>query len=206
MPRLHFLLNRAILLAFTAFISTASLAQTSPYQAIVPVADSSESSLQRGLTEAIQRVLEGLGGNDAVYSEPGVALISNPRRALQAYSFDQQIIDDSGDPTLVLNARFTPEIIDKAINGSGFSLNALTPARLIVGGIRTRDDYARALTQLRKMSAIQNPGVVETAGDQVMFELEIRGGQSALDSLISQSSTFQRQGDTGTGITVYALY
>ncbi|NIV75001.1 MAG: DUF2066 domain-containing protein [Gammaproteobacteria bacterium] len=71
--------------------------------------------------------------------------------------------------------------------------SGLADVALAVSGIRTLEDYARTLRYLRSLDAVDAVRVTHVEGDSVSFRLLARGGESALEQVVSFSRTLERE-------------
>lgn len=81
----------------------------------------------------------------------------------------------------VLAARFATRRTD----------SGLADVALAVSGIRTLEDYARTLRYLRSLDAVDAVRVTHVQADKVSFRLLARGGESALEQVVSFSRTLE---------------
>ena len=78
---------------------------------------------------------------------------------------------------------------------------------LVVTGVNSLEDYARVLTYLENLDAIETLEVRTVAGDRVEFSVLVRGSAEQLDRAIGLKSILQPQSDTvgGTADLSYGL-
>jgi hypothetical protein len=67
--------------------------------------------------------------------------------------------------------------------------SSATDLELVVNGVRTLQDYARTLRYLQSLDIVNGVRVIRADSDQVSFRLLARGGQDALEQVISFSRT-----------------
>ncbi|HEY9544722.1 MAG TPA: DUF2066 domain-containing protein [Solimonas sp.] len=194
---------------FTFFVLSAlpAAAQTSPtanaYEGRAPVSDQSTAARDGGLRQALAQVIERVSGPGSS-ANAGAVLVRAPQ-LVQRYGFDQ---DDGG--ALQLVASFDRNAVDSQLRAAGLPVWGVSsaPAQnadLVVSGLRSSADYARALSALRAVPGVRKIVVLGAEADQLSLSVDTEGGAARLVSAIGNGPQFVRDLHAAPGVLVLRL-
>jgi hypothetical protein len=173
----------------TAVAAAPVAAPTSPYEAFVAVEDQSNATRDSALRKALAEVLARVCGRQ----DPAIAsLLPRAMSLVQSFGFEH-------DPTsgaLQLRASFDPRAVDQALHGAGLPVfgtyaGAVEEVVVPVDGIRTADDYSRALSYLRGLRGVSSVQLYTLVAGHAEFRLRMEGGATALRSAAATGSVLR---------------
>ena len=190
-------LVRVIALIFLACIGTVHAAGL--YTAQVPVASQSDEDRAEALKAGLSQIMVRVSGEPGVLAKPEVAkALGQAERYVQQFQYQQDIVTEGGQPQvrLTLVAQFDRDAVDRLVNGTGAAA-ASAPAEtagtaqatpgvyhLWIGGVRSAQDYARAVGALTGSDLVRDVQVELARGDGMQLRLASSVSlQRLLDSL-----------------------
>ena len=184
---------RRLLPCVLLFAGIAVQAQ-SLYTGTVPVTSQSAGERADALKSALAQVVVKLtGGDNAVLARPEVAqAIANAADYVQQYQYTQDSTAIDGNPQgkWSLVARFDSGAVNKMIadlglvhGGAGAPPGAeqttadigLQHFRVWIGGLRSADDYARAVGALARIELVRGVRAEQAHGDGVEVDMDVVG-------------------------------
>lgn len=175
----------------TLLIALVPLAQAGGlYTGQAPVNSQTDADRADALKSALAQVVVKLTGNNAVLARPEVAnAVANAGHYVQQYQYTQEVATDAGQPQLRLNlvAQFDRDAVDRLLSGLGLAhagSGDAAPAavdlqpqsyRVWVSGVRSAEDYARAVGALSRNELVRSVQAEQARGDGVELQLEVVG-------------------------------
>lgn len=173
--------------------------QLGPYEALIPAPDQSEAALASALRSAMQSVIERQAGYGAAGTYEGEQLMSQARQYVLSYAFE--VDATSTPPQTLLRARFDGNAVRSALARAGMiTLSQTQPIEIEVSGIGDLADYQRVASHLRRLGSVKFAAPAAGNGDVVRFDLQVEGGQNALELALSTGGLLRqlRYGDANT--------
>lgn len=161
-----------------------------PYEALIPVTDTSEKGQTAALNEALALVLTNVSGLSSIRSEPAaVSILSQARALVQHYGLER----DPVTAGMVMRAAFDPRAVDAALKRQSLPVfgqlaGTEQDSVVVVRGVAGLAEYQRALIALRSLRGVKNIAVDAVRADAVNFRVRFEGDAVALSRAIASNT------------------
>ena len=165
----------------------ASAPPVNPYEAVVPLADTSPGGETAALREALATVIATVTGLADIRTQPAAGgVLERAQQLVQHYGSELDPI--SRQP--MFRAAFDPRAVDEALKRQGLPVFGLLAGAeqdwpVEVHGVHSFRDYGRATTTLRRLRGVKNVQVQSVEGDDLKLRVRFEGDAQALARAIA---------------------
>lgn len=176
--------------------SLARAQDPSAYLSRVDVRDESMAERQRALREGLIQVTRYISGKANIAgTAQGQNLLKRAEKFTRSIGYGT---GETGQPQLIVD--FDPAALDAALQQAGFPVfgvhaGPVTRFKLVINGLRSAQDYARALGHLHGQGMVRSLLVTRGAQGTLEMRATVNGGSAALRQSLRNSSVLQP--DTG---------
>ena len=194
--------------SIAAALAPPAAAPVNPYEAVVPVTDTSPTGQSAALREALATVLGAVTGLPDVRTRSTVIpILDQAAELVQSYGTER-------DPTTkapMFRAAFDARAVDAALKRQGLPVFGLIAGTeqdwpVVVHGVGTFRDYARTLDALRRVRGVRNVAVQSVDGDALNLQVRFEGDAFALARGISASGSLRAAGESGAQLAGQLVY
>lgn len=184
--------------------AVSALAQTDVYTASVPVADQSAASRDAALRDALTQVIAHISGQGAAAG--AAAVVARAPQLVQSFGY----APDPVTKQLRLTASFDPRGVDAALNNQnmpvfGVVAGPVEDVAVVVSGLHSGADYARALGALRGVPGVKSLTVMSAGADHISLSVRVEGGAGRLAGAASVGGVLARGEAVPSGALAFTL-
>ncbi len=178
--------------AAVALPPTATVNPSNPYEALVPLADSTPAAEAAAMREALATVIAGITALPDVRMNPStVPLLDQAQTLVQHYGDEQ----DATTHALMFRAAFDQRSVDDALKRAGLPIFGLVAGAeqdwpVEFRGVGNFHDYGHVVYGLRRMRGVKNVQVQAAQGDRLQLVVRFEGDASALARTMASDASF----------------
>jgi hypothetical protein len=181
---------------------TATVNPSNPYEALVPLADSTPAAEGAAMREALATVIAGITGLPDVRTNPAVAPILDQAQTLVQHYGDEQ---DPATKALLFRAAFDQRSVDDALKRAGLPIFGIVAGAeqdwpVEFRGVGNFHDYGHVVYGLRKMRGVKSVQVQGAEGDRLQLLVRFEGDAQALARRIGSDPAFVAAGSTDNSL------
>lgn len=178
--------------AAPALSATATVTPSNPYEALVPLADSTPAAEGAAMREALATVIAGITGLPDVRANASVAPILDQAQTLVQHYGDEQ---DATTHALMFRAAFDQRSVDDALKRAGLPIFGLVAGAEQDWPVEFRNvvnfrDYGHVVFGLRRMRGVKNVQVEAAENDRLQLIVRFEGNAQALLRAMASDPTF----------------
>lgn len=190
-----FLLWFLVAAALNPWFSPARAQAPEDYTVSVNVADQSNAAREPALRNAVREIVERVSGSSMAGNARAAPLLGRAASLVKQYSYTT---GDKDETQLVVT--FDPSALDTELRNLGLPVWGATPGadseiNLRIGGVRTPQAYARALSTLRAQAGVKNLNVRAVGDGALHLQAHVAGNVEKLAVALERSKAFKRVGD-----------
>ncbi len=170
----------------------ATVTPANPYEALVPLADSTPAAESAAMREALATVIAGITGLPDVRMNASVAPILDQAQTLVQHYGDEQ---DATTHALMYRAAFDQRSLDDALKRAGLPIFGLVAGAeqdwpVEFRGVGSFRDYGHVVFGLRRMRGVKNVQVQAAENDRLQLIVRFEGNAQALLRAMASDPTF----------------
>jgi hypothetical protein len=181
---------------------TAAVNPSNPYEAVVPLADSTPAAESVAMREALATVITGITSLPDVRANPTASAILDQAPQLVQHYGDEQ---DPATHALMFRAAFDQKSVDDALKRAGLPIFGLVAGAeqdwpVQVRGVNTFRDYGHVVYGVRKMRGVKNVQVHASEADRIDLVVRFEGDAQALARTITSDASFIAAGSADNAL------
>ena len=202
----HFLLLMGLfspiasIAAAPAPVMAPAAAPANPYEAVVPVTDTSPGGQSAALREALATVLGTISGLPDVRTRTTVTpILDQAADLVQSYGTERDPVTKAP----MFRAAFDARAVDAALKRQGLPVFGVIAGAeqdwpVLVRGVGSFRDYAHTLDALRRVRGVRSVAVQSVDSDALSLQVRFEGDAFALARGISAGGALRAAGESGT--------
>ncbi|HZP13299.1 MAG TPA: DUF2066 domain-containing protein [Nevskiaceae bacterium] len=171
---------------------TATVNPSNPYEALVPLADSTPAAQAVAMREALATVIAGITGLPDVRMNPSAVPILDQAQQLVQHYGDEQ---DATTHALMFRVAFDQRSIDDALKRAGLPIFGLVAGAeqdwpVEFRGVGNFRDYGHVVFGLRRMRGVKSVQVQAAENDRLQLVVRFEGDAQALTRTMASDPAF----------------
>jgi hypothetical protein len=192
-----------LLLLLAAFplaaLAQATVSPSNPYEALVPLADSTPAAESAAMREALATVIANITALPDARSNAAVMPILDQAQAFVQHYGDEQ---DATTHAMMYRAAFDQKSIDEALKRAGLPIFGLVAGveqdwPVEFRGVGSFRDYGRVVYGIRRMRGVKAIQVQSAEADRLALVVRFEGDAQTLARTLAADATFIAAGPAG---------